>query len=102
MRTRWTMGSRRMIELAAALMGAALVACAGSGAESVDITKPITGDAATNAEKAFRKGEAERKIANYIEAIRYYEWVKNNFPYSQYSALSELALADMAFEREDN
>ena len=88
---------------ACALLAAlALAGCAGAGAESVDITKPITGDAATNVEKAYRKGESERKSANYLEATRYYEWIKNNFPYSQYSALSELALADMAFERDDH
>ena len=86
----------------AAVALAAVCGCAGGTAESVDITKPITGDAATNAEKAFRKGEVERKSANFLEATRYYEWVKNNFPYSQYSSLSELALAEMAFDRDDN
>lgn len=96
------MVSRRMLELPLALIAAALVACASTGAETVDITKPITGDAATNAEKAYRRGEAERKSTNYLEATRYFEWVKNNFPYSQYSALSELALADMAFDRDDH
>jgi len=87
---------------AAVLLAAALFGCAGPGGETVDITKPIVGDAATNAEKAFRRGETERKGQNYLEATRYFEWVKNNFPYSQYSALSELALADMSFERDDN
>jgi len=86
-----------------ALCAAALVAaCAGPGAESVDITKPIVGEAATNAEKAFKRAEGERKSSNYLEATRYYEWVKNNFPYSQYASLSELALADMAFDRDDH
>jgi|GEM_PF-679880 len=84
-----------------ALLLAALCGCAGNGASSVDITKPITGDAATNAEKAYKKGLEERGSSNFIEATRYFEWVKNNFPYSQYAALSELALADMAFDRAD-
>ena len=94
--------SKTRTKAAAALAAIALAGCFGtSSAESIDITKPITGEAATNAEKAYRRGESERKSASYLEATRYYEWVKNNFPYSQYSALSELALADMAFDRDD-
>ncbi len=80
---------------------AALCGCGGNSATAVDITKPITGDAATNAEKAYKRGLEEKKSSNFIEATRYFEWVKNNFPYSQYAALSELALADMAFDRAD-
>ena len=94
-------GDRTFQAGCAAIALAAICGCAAGNAESVDITKPITGDAATNAEKAFRKGEIERKSANFIEATRYYEWVKNNFPYSQYSSLSELSLAEMAYERDD-
>jgi outer membrane protein assembly factor BamD len=77
-----------------------LLACAG-GRDSIDITKPVKGDAATNAEKAYARGMEERHSASYLEATRYFEFVRNNFPYSQYAALSELALADMAFERDD-
>jgi outer membrane protein assembly factor BamD len=78
----------------------ALCACAAER-ENLDITKPITGDAATNAEKAYTRGVEEKKSKTYLEATRYFQWVKNNFPYSQYAALSELALADMAFDRDD-
>jgi outer membrane protein assembly factor BamD len=78
----------------------ALCACAAER-ENLDITKPITGDAATNAEKAYNRGVEEKKSKTYLEATRYFQWVKNNFPYSQYAALSELALADMAFDRDD-
>lgn len=74
--------------------------CTGSGA-NIDITKPVTGEAATNAERAYKQGLQERGSSNYIEATRYFEWVRNNFPYSQYAALAELALADMAFDRDD-
>ncbi|TMB39766.1 MAG: tetratricopeptide repeat protein [Deltaproteobacteria bacterium] len=86
-----------------ALLCAAAVlfaACAG-GKDSLDITKPVTGAEATNAERAYKRGINEKNDKNYIEATRYLEWVRSNFPYSQYSALAELALADMAFERED-
>jgi outer membrane protein assembly factor BamD len=92
MRSGWVPGA-----LACALF---LGACAGAK-EEIDITRPITGDAATNAEKAYRRGLQEKEGATFMEATRYFEWVKNNFPYSQYAALSELALADMAFERDD-
>jgi outer membrane protein assembly factor BamD len=81
------------------LAGAALFSCAG---ETIDVTKPVTGEAATNAEKAYKRGEEERKSSNWIEATKLFEYVKNNFPYSQYSPLSELALADMAFDRDEN
>ena len=75
-------------------------ACAG-GKDSVDITKPVTGAEASNAEKAFNKGMQEKKDKNYLEGVRYFEYVRNNFPYSQYAALAELAIADMSFERDD-
>ena len=82
----------------AAVALAACAACAGSK-DNVDITKPVTGAEASNAEKAYRRGLSEMKDKNYLEAVRYLEWVRNNFPYSQYAALSELALADMSFDR---
>ncbi|MFL5250661.1 MAG: outer membrane protein assembly factor BamD [Myxococcales bacterium] len=77
-----------------------LSACAG-GKDSLDITKPVTGAEATNAERAYKRGINEKADKNYIEATRYLEWVRTNFPYSQYSSLAELAIADMAYERED-
>jgi outer membrane protein assembly factor BamD len=84
----------------AAVALAVSAACAG-GKDSVDITKPVTGAEASNAEKAYSRGLQERKDKNYIEAVRYFEYVRNNFPYSQFAALSELAIADMSFERDD-
>jgi outer membrane protein assembly factor BamD len=75
-------------------------ACAGSK-ENVDITKPVTGAEASNAEKAYNRGLQERKDKNYLEALKYLEYVRQNFPYSQYAALSELGIADMSFERDD-
>jgi outer membrane protein assembly factor BamD len=83
-----------------ALLLATLCACA-SGGPSVDITKPVTGAEASNAAKAYEKGLQEKKDHNPLEATRYFEYVRNNFPYSQYAALAQLAIADMAFERDD-
>ena len=82
------------------LVALLLAACAGNK-DAIDITKPVTGEAATNALRAYQKGLEERKSQNFLEATRFFEWVRNNFPYSQYAALSELALADMAFDRDD-
>jgi outer membrane protein assembly factor BamD len=97
METMTMSGSRKRALLCAGLLFAG---CAG-GKDSIDITKPVTGAEATNAERAYKRGLNEKNDKNYIEATRYLEWVRSNFPYSQYSALAELALADMAFERED-
>ena len=78
----------------------AACACAGSS-PGVDITKPVTGAEASNAAKAYEKGVQEKKDQNPLEATRYFEYVRNNFPYSQYASLAQLAIADMAFERDD-
>jgi len=87
--------------------GLAISSCASGGKDTFDInkpvdaTKPVSGAEASNAEKAYRKGLEEKGNSSYIDATKYFEYVRNNFPYSQYAALSELALADMAYERDD-
>jgi outer membrane protein assembly factor BamD len=78
----------------------AACACAG-GKDSIDITKPVTGAEASNAAKAYEKGMQEKKDQNPLEATRFFEYVRNNFPYSQYASLAQLAIADMAFDRDD-
>jgi outer membrane protein assembly factor BamD len=84
------------------ILAIVLVLCAAcAGTETVDITKPVSGAEASNAERAYKRGLQEKKDKNYLEAIRYLEYVRNNFPYSQFAALAELAIADMSFERED-
>src|SRR6267154_4865501 len=85
---------------ARALFLALLYSCA-STKEGVDITKPVTGAEASNAAKAYERGMQEKKDQNPMEATRFFEYVRNNFPYSQYAALAQLAIADMAFERDD-
>src|SRR5260370_1047221 len=83
-----------------AALVAVMAACAG-GKDAVDITKPVTGAEANNATRAYEKGLEEKKSQNYLEATRYFERVRNNFPYSQYAALAYLSLADMTYERDD-
>jgi len=81
---------------------AALCACAGGGKDAgVDLTKPVTGAEASNAAIAYNKALQEKKSENFIEATRLFEYVRTNFPYSQYSAMAELGVADMSFDRED-
>src|ERR1700681_750518 len=82
------------------LISALLAACAASK-DAIDITKPVTGAAASDASKAYDKAQVEKKDQNFQEATRLFEFVRNNFPYSQFASLSELALADMAFDRDD-
>jgi outer membrane protein assembly factor BamD len=90
------MTTRKWLAICLALCAA----CAG-GKDNVDITKPVTGAEASNAEKAYNKGMEEKKDKTYLEAVRYFEYVRNNFPYSAFAALSELAIADMSFEKDD-
>ena len=82
------------------LTATVLCACA-SGKDSIDLTKPLSAAAASDAAKAYDRGMVEKKDKNYLEATRYFEAVRNNFPYSQFAALSDLAIADMSFERDD-
>src|SRR4051812_38403524 len=86
---------------ARALLLSALCACASGKDAGVDITKPVTGAEASNAAKAYEKGLQERKDQNPLEATRFFEYVRNNFPYSQYASLAQLAIADMTYDRED-
>ena len=87
-----------MKKLSILLVMATLLACAGA---STDVTKPLNASAASDAAKAYDKGMLEKKEKNYLEATRYFEAVRNNFPYSQFAALADLAVDDMAFERDD-
>lgn len=93
---------RPLPTLCALLCALALGGCAtAKGGETSDLTKPITGEAASDVAKAYQRGLDEKRLGNYIDALRYLEYVRQNFPYSQYSALSQLALADMSFERDE-
>lgn len=79
----------------------AILLCGAACSHSVDVTKPLPGDAAKNGAAAYESAQRERKDQNYLQAAAIFESVRANYPYSQYAALSELALADMAFDRDD-
>jgi outer membrane protein assembly factor BamD len=69
-----------------------LSACATS-----DEGKPIT--FSLTAKQNYEKGLAELKAENYAEALRYFNYVKQKFPFLKYAALAELAVADTEFAR---
>jgi outer membrane protein assembly factor BamD len=52
------------------------------------------------ARQNFEAAEAAFQAARWQEAVKYFELVKNKFPYSKYAVLAELRLADTHFERE--
>jgi outer membrane protein assembly factor BamD len=62
-----------------------------------DDGKPV--NFSLTAKQNYEKGLAELKDENYPEALRYFGYVKQKFPFSKYAALAELAAADTEFSR---
>ena len=62
-----------------------------------DATKPIT--YSLTAKQNYEKGLAELKDENYPEAQKYFQFVKQKFPFSKFAVLAELAIADSQFAR---
>lgn len=79
-----------LLVLAAAI--AATGACATSD-EGKAVTYSLT------AKQNYDKGIEELKGENYLEASRYFSFVRQKFPFSKYAVLAELALADTQYER---
>jgi outer membrane protein assembly factor BamD len=67
--------------------------CAGGD----DVTKPIT--YSLTAKQNYEKGLAELKDENYPEAQKYFQFVKQKFPFSKFAVLAELAIADTQYAR---
>ena len=80
------------------LWGLLAVAPAGC-ATSDDTTKPVT--YSLTAKQNFDKGLAELKDENFAEAQKYFQFVKQKYPFSKYAVLAELKLADTQFAREE-
>jgi outer membrane protein assembly factor BamD len=64
-----------------------------SSEDSKQVTYSLT------AKQNYDRGLEELKKENYIEAARYFSYVKQKFPFSKYAGLAELALADTEFAR---
>jgi outer membrane protein assembly factor BamD len=77
----------------------ALLLCAACATEKADVAKPGDKSAVGGSYERALKEKADK---NYLQATAIFEFIKNNYPYSQYAALSELALADMQFERDEH
>src|ERR1700760_4067497 len=88
----------RLSSLAALLSIGALGALGPSGcATSDDATKPVT--YSLTPKQNYEKGMAELKDEDYAEAQKYFQFVKQKYPFSKYAVLAELALADSQFDR---
>lgn len=53
-----------------------------------------------DAKENYELGQKEVDGKNYLEAERYFEFVSAKFPYSSYSALADLAMADLEYAQE--
>jgi outer membrane protein assembly factor BamD len=51
-------------------------------------------------EENYQAGLEETKDENWIEAVKFFEYVKTKYPFSKFAALSELRLADLKFAQE--
>ena len=78
------------VALGTAAAAPVLVGC--SSAEKIDASTP---------EGAFKLGEEFEKDDRYEEAIARFSEVKNKYPYSRFSPLSELKIADIQYKREN-
>ncbi|MBI3181547.1 MAG: outer membrane protein assembly factor BamD [Myxococcales bacterium] len=77
------------------LLAAAL--WAGCATTSGDVPEP---DYAADAETNLAKGDEALESKNFIEAERYFEYVKTKYPFLEAARGAELRLADTDFERE--
>ena len=85
-RTRFFLRSLLLTTMALPALGGG--GCAGSDEEGKPVTYSLT------AKQNYEKGLAELKDENYPEAQKYFQFVKQKFPFSKYAVLAELALAD--------
>ncbi len=81
----------------AAVLGFVL-ACGGCAGSWANFSFASSVTYLKTAEGNYKKGMEELEDENYIEAVKYFAYVKNKFPFSSYSTLAELRLADAYFE----
>jgi outer membrane protein assembly factor BamD len=80
--------------LAAAVLTLSIaIGCATSDEESKPVTYSLT------AKQNYEKGLAELKDENYPEAQKYFQFVKQKYPFSKFAVLAELGVADTQFAR---
>lgn len=84
--------SRIVMFFAAACLGASLLGCGDDG-------KGRTVQYQLTARQNYEKGLKELKDENFVEAIKYFTFVKTRFPFSRYATLAELKVADSHLAR---
>ena len=67
--------------------------CGSSESSEKSVTYSVT------AKSNYEKGLKELKDENFPEAVKYFNFVKQKFPFSKFAVLAELRLADTQFER---
>jgi outer membrane protein assembly factor BamD len=78
---------------ASVVLPLALSGCATSDESSKSVTYSLT------AKQNYEKGMAALKDEDYAEAQKYFQFVKQKYPFSKFAVLAELALADAQFDR---
>jgi outer membrane protein assembly factor BamD len=53
-----------------------------------------------SAEDDYRAGEEAAKKHSYVDANKFFEHVRNKYPFSKYAALAELRLADLKYDQD--
>jgi outer membrane protein assembly factor BamD len=92
-RARWLVRLGPAAPLSLLLAIAAPPGCATSD----DTSKPVT--YSLTAKQNYEKGVEALKGEDYAEAAKYFQFVKQKYPFSKYAVLAELALADSQFDR---
>jgi outer membrane protein assembly factor BamD len=81
----------------AGLLGCLLLMAGVASCASSDDSKQVT--YSMTAKQNYDRGLEELKKENFAEAVHYFTYVKQKFPFSKYAGLAELALADTEFAR---
>lgn len=87
----------RVVGQGVCLAGAGGLALTAGCATSDDPGKGVT--YSLTAKQNYEKGLEALKDESYPEAIKFFAFVKQKFPFSKYAVLAELALADTQFQR---
>jgi outer membrane protein assembly factor BamD len=96
-RTRAALGRLPVLLFVSMSLTVPLLTALSGCASSEEATKPIT--YSLTAKQNYEKGLAELKDENYPEALKYFQFVKQKYPFSKYAVLADLAMADAQFAR---
>ncbi len=86
--------------LLVSMLGAAVLSGAGACTAFETNLQDTQVDYLQTARENYDKGEQKMTDGAHNEAIKFFDYVKNKFPYSKYAVLAELRTADAHFARE--